>query len=350
MMNNFKKINDLFDIGITDYSISKEGVIRHDPSGRFVSTYVVNRRHENGKFLVADLKTTKGIYVNRKVAYLLAITFLNLPDNFTRTSHILEYRDENSLNIHITNLYWTTKKDLYKQKLSKKLELLPIPISSLNIDEAIYPNPIPYPGYPGFYLIPIKHSNLIINRSGCVVNILSGDKISIQTDFYGYNVFSAKLDDESWGSVKLHRILCMLFLEVPDHLKHIPINELFVNHIDGIKTNNDLSNLEWCTPGENVDHAREVLHLGKQNVPVIRKNIYTGHEERFKTLKQVQDLVGFNYKSLSKHLKSKHVGTISYEGYIYKIDDDLEWPKLQSKPPRGYRLCNETRTWISKGV
>lgn len=46
----------------------------------------------------------------------------------------------------------------------------------------------------------------------------------------------------------IHRLIATAFIPNPDNL---PI----INHIDGNKTNNDLSNLEWCTQLENMRHA-----------------------------------------------------------------------------------------------
>jgi hypothetical protein len=53
----------------------------------------------------------------------------------------------------------------------------------------------------------------------------------------------------------VHRVIAIAFIPNPD-------NKQEVNHIDGNKQNNHISNLEWVTPKENKQHA---ITLGLMN-------------------------------------------------------------------------------------
>jgi hypothetical protein len=52
-------------------------------------------------------------------------------------------------------------------------------------------------------------------------------------------------------NLKVHRMVAITFLENPNSLRE-------VNHKDGVKTNNNLHNLEWCARKENILHGHEL--------------------------------------------------------------------------------------------
>jgi hypothetical protein len=66
----------------------------------------------------------------------------------------------------------------------------------------------------------------------------------------GYLRVKLSCDDGKQRSFLVHRLVALTFIKNPD-------NKPQVNHKDGIKSNNNLSNLEWVTAGENQIHAYE---------------------------------------------------------------------------------------------
>lgn len=78
---------------------------------------------------------------------------------------------------------------------------------------------------------------------------LKGKLLKLSPNKFGYLRFTAKKDNIT-KTLHVHRIVLLTFN---------PINEeKQVNHINGIKSNNRLENLEWCTDSENKIHAYKI--------------------------------------------------------------------------------------------
>lgn len=74
----------------------------------------------------------------------------------------------------------------------------------------------------------------------------------------GYQRTDLWRQGERWRPL-LHRLVATTFIP---NLRQCSQ----VNHMDGVKTNNAVSNLEWCTPSENALHAVALRGLYGENV------------------------------------------------------------------------------------
>lgn len=66
---------------------------------------------------------------------------------------------------------------------------------------------------------------------------------------YSHVTFSK---DNSFKKMQIHRLVCLAFIPNTE-------SKPCVNHINGIKTDNRIENLEWCTHSENEKHSFEFL-------------------------------------------------------------------------------------------
>lgn len=102
-------------------------------------------------------------------------------------------------------------------------------------------------GYEGLYLIDSLGNIVSCPRQNGSRFVNQYKILGTKTNKFGYKEVALSKDGKT-KTVLLHRLIAVHFVDNPHNLP-------CVNHKNGIKTDNRIENLEWCTKSQNTKHA-----------------------------------------------------------------------------------------------
>ena len=172
------------------------------------------------------------------------------------------------------------------------------------------------------YVINIKYPNGYLKE---------GKDFCIDKD--GYYRMNYRMDNGKYSFEPVHRLVAKLFIPNNDQTK------TQVNHVDSNRLNNNMSNLEWVTPKENVYHSyqygkrKKCLEVPKQSKLTTYQISQIPFLRQYYSLKKISELFNISYTSM-KNLTIK----------LKRLSQDNQQPSIY-----GNDYHNEGSTTIPKG-
>lgn len=160
------------------------------------------------------------------------------------------------------------------------------------------------PGYVGYYQASnfgnIRSLNRVIKRNNGRNQTFKGQILATQINKDGYKIVRLAKNGER-RTYRIHRLVALTFKP------NINSNILTVDHIDGDKCNNDISNLQWLTATDNILKS----NIGKTHSNETRQKISKARTGKPQDKKE--------YSFINKNLGIIFIGTT----YDFRIKYNL---------------------------
>jgi len=152
------------------------------------------------------------------------------------------------------------------------------------------------------------YPNYFISRDGRIYSVFFRKELN-HFDSNGRQAIKLRRFDGVIKKQYLHRLVADAFIANPN-------NHDIVNHMDGNPCNNHVSNLEWCTQSDNVNHAHDT-GLTKTRKRIIQYTIDNVEIQRFISISEAARQLNYKrstfYKALSGVCKTA-------KGFIWKYE------------------------------
>ena len=166
-------------------------------------------------------------------------------------------------------------------------------------------------GYEGLYKVSNKGNVRSVARKDSIGRKCGGRTLRPVTTKDGY----LRIDLHKNGvrnSKYIHRLVAEAFIPNAESLPQ-------VNHLDEVKVNNNVSNLEWCTSKYNSNHGtrneRRVQALSKK---VRAVNVETGEVITFSSTKEARKKGYYNASKACRGVYKNLNGNLIGDGHLYK--------------------------------